>query len=159
VPESLSSAPKGYVRSTAPGDVDLEEFKQLVSAATGDPAEISKTLREALALWRGPALADVSSDLLRREKSRLEEFRLLTVERCIEAELAMGRHADLVGELEALVQADPLREGHQRQLMLALYHSGRQADALATYRASRDILAEELGIDPGQNSKHSRWRS
>jgi predicted ATPase/DNA-binding SARP family transcriptional activator len=147
--ESLSSAPKGYVLSTAPGDVDLEEFEQLVSAATGEPAEISARLREALALWRGPALADVSSDLLRGVKTRLEELRLLTVERCIEAELAIGRHADLVGEIEALVQADPLREGPRRQLMLALYRSGRQADALATYREAREVLAEELGINPG----------
>ena len=94
-------------------------------------------------------LADVSSDLLHGEKTRLEELRLLTIERRIEADLALGRHAELVGEIEALVQADPFREGPRRQLMLALYRSGRQADALATYRKTREVLAEELGIDPG----------
>lgn len=148
--ENLSSAPQGYVLRTRPDEIDLEEFERLVSATTGgDPAEISLNLRRALALWRGPALADVSSDLLQGEKSRLEELRLLTLERCIEAELALGRHLELIGELEALVQADRLREGPRRQLMLALYRSGRQADALATYRAGRELLAEELGIDPG----------
>jgi predicted ATPase/class 3 adenylate cyclase len=145
----LSSAPRGYVLRTGPGEVDLEEFERFVSAATGDPAEVSTKLRETLTLWRGPALVDVSSDLLQGEKTRLEELRLLTLERRIEADLALGHHADLVGELEALVQADALREGPRRQLMLALYRSGRQADALATYKAAREVLAEELGIDPG----------
>ena len=145
----ITRAPQGYVLQTGPGDVDLEEFERLVSAVIGDPTEVSKRLGEALALWRGPALADVSSDLLAGEKTRLEELRLLTVERRIEADLALGRHADLVGELEAQIQADPLREGPRRQLMLALYRSGRQADALATYQEARQLLAEELGIDPG----------
>ena len=145
----ITRAPQGYVLQTGPGDVDLDEFEQLVAAAAGDPAEVSKSLGKALALWRGPALADVSSDLLAGEKTRLEELRLLALERRIEADLALGRHAELVGELEALVQADPLREGPRRQLMLALYRSGRQADALATYREAREVLAEELGIDPG----------
>jgi predicted ATPase/class 3 adenylate cyclase/DNA-binding winged helix-turn-helix (wHTH) protein len=148
--QSLSSAPQGYVIRTGPGEVDLEEFERLASKATGgDPADVSLRLHEALAIWRGPALADVSSDLLQGEKTRLEQLRLLTFERRIEADLALGRHAELVGELEALVQADPLREGSRRQLMLALYRSGRQADALATYKAAREVLAEELGIDPG----------
>jgi predicted ATPase/class 3 adenylate cyclase len=147
--ENVSSAPQGYVLRTGPDEVDVEQFEQLANAATGDPAEISTRLREALSFWRGPALADVSSDLLAGEKTRLEELRLLVLERCIEADLAMGCHLEVVGELEALVQADPLREGTRRQLMLALYRSGRQADALATYRAAREILAEELGIDPG----------
>ncbi|MGO9857037.1 MAG: BTAD domain-containing putative transcriptional regulator [Acidimicrobiales bacterium] len=147
--DSLSSAPHGYVLRTGPGEVDVDQFEQLVSAATGDPAQVSTRLREALALWRGPALADVSSDLLQGEKTRLAEFRLLTQERRMEADLALGRHAEVVGELEALVQADPLREGTRRQLMLALYRSGRQADALATYKAGREVLADELGIDPG----------
>ncbi len=147
--ESLSSAPQGYVLRTGPGDVDLEEFEQLAGATVGDPAEVATRLRQALGLWRGPALADVSSDLLQGEKTRLEELRLLTLERRVEAELAMERHLELVGELEALVQSAPLREGPRRQLMLALYRSGRQADALATYKAAREVLADELGIDPG----------
>jgi predicted ATPase/DNA-binding SARP family transcriptional activator/class 3 adenylate cyclase len=145
----LPRAPQGYVLQTGPGEVDLEEFEELADVATGEPAEVSKRLREALALWRGPALADVSSDLLQGEKTRLEELRLLALERRIEADLALGHHLEVVGQLEALVQADPLREGPRRQLMLALYRSGRQADALATYREAREVLAEELGIDPG----------
>jgi hypothetical protein len=93
-------------------------------------------------------LADVRSDLLQGEKTRLEELRLLALERRIEAELALGRHNEVVGELEAFVHAHPLREGVRCQLMVALYRSGRQADALAVYRAARKVLAEELGIDP-----------
>ncbi len=147
--EDLSSAPGGYVLQTRPGDVDLHQFEHLASATTGDSADISTRLGEALALWRGPALADVSSDSLRGETTRLEELRFSTLERRIDADLALGRHLEVVGELEALVQADPLREGPRRQLMLALYRSGRQADALATYRAAQEVLAEELGIDPG----------
>ena len=147
--ENLSSAPRGYVLRTGPDEVDLAEFERLVSAATGDPAQVSMRLREALALWRGPALVDVASNLLQGEKTRFEELRLLTLERRIEADLALGRHAELVGELEHLVQADPLREGPRHQLMLALYRSGRQADALATYKEARQVLAEELGLDPG----------
>ncbi len=145
----ITRAAQGYVLQTGPGDVDLDEFEQLVGAAAADPAGVSKNLGKALALWQGPALADVSSDLLAGEKTRLEEFRLLALEKRIDADLALGRHAELVGELEGLVQADPLREGPRRQLMLALYRSGRQADALATYREAREFLAEELGIDPG----------
>jgi DNA-binding SARP family transcriptional activator/tetratricopeptide (TPR) repeat protein len=144
----LSRAPQGYVLRTGPDEVDGEEFERRASAATGGPAEVSTRLREALALWRGPALADVSSDLLHGDKTRLEELRLLITERRIEADLAIGRHLELVGELEWLVHNHPLREELRAQLMLALYRSGRQADALAVYRQTREVLAEELGIDP-----------
>ncbi len=147
--DNVSSAAQGYVIRTRPNEVDIEEFEQLAGAATGDPAEVSTRLRHALALWRGPALANVGSDLLNEEKNRLEELRQLVLSRRIEADLALGCHLELVAELEALVQADPLREGLRRQLMLALYRAGRQADALATYRAAAVVLAEELGIDPG----------
>jgi predicted ATPase/DNA-binding SARP family transcriptional activator len=146
--EALQSVPEGYALRVRPDEVDATVFASLVEGATGDPAEVTTRLGEALLLWRGPALADVRSDLLQGEKTRLEELRLLALERRIEAELALGRHDGVVGELEALVRAHPLRERTRRQLMVALYRSGRQADALAVYRAGREVLAEELGIDP-----------
>jgi DNA-binding SARP family transcriptional activator len=146
--ESLQSVPNGYALRVEPDEIDATAFAWLVEGATGEPAEVATRLREALSLWRGPALADVGSDLLREEKTRLEEMRLLALERRIEAELALGHHDAVVAELEALVLAHPLREGTRRQLMVALYRSERQADALAVYRAGREVLAEELGIDP-----------
>jgi DNA-binding SARP family transcriptional activator len=106
-------------------------------------------LGEALALWRGPALAGVAADVLAGDAARLEESRMMALERRINADLALGRHHGLVPELEALVRANPLREGLLGQLMVALYRAGRQADALAVYRRGRARLAEELGIDPG----------
>ena len=111
-------------------------------------------LREALALWRGPALADfLYEPFAQTEIARLEELRTVVVEERIEADLALGRHAELVSELEALVQAQPHRERPRAQLMLALYRSGRQADALAAYRAAREALVDELGIEPGPELK------
>jgi DNA-binding SARP family transcriptional activator len=147
-PENLQSVPEGYALRVGPGEIDATEFARLVEGATGEPAEVATRLQEALSLWRGPALADVHSDLLVGEKTRLEELRLRTLERRIDAELALGRHHEVVGELEAFVHVHPLREGIRRQLMVALYRAGRQADALAVYRAGEEVLAEELGIDP-----------
>jgi DNA-binding SARP family transcriptional activator/tetratricopeptide (TPR) repeat protein len=147
--ETLQSVPEGYALRVGPDDLDATVFASLVDGAAGEPAEVATRLEGALSLWRGPALADVRSELLRGEKTRLEELRLRALERRIDAELELGRHHEVVGELEALVHANPLREGMRRQLMIALYRSGRQADALAAYRAGRDVLAEELGIDPG----------
>ena len=116
----------------------------------GDPTAAEGALREALALWRGPALADfLYEPFAQTEIARLEELRTVALEERIDADLALGRHAELVSELEALVAAQPLRERPRAQLMLALYRSGRQADALAAYRAARETLVEELGIDPG----------
>ncbi len=148
-PEALASAPEGYLLRAWPGEVDSECFEDLLRTATGQPADVADRLGQALALWRGPVLADVPSDSLRGERARLEELHRLAHERRIEAELAMGRHLELVAELEGLVQADPLREGPRRQLMLALYRSGRRADALATHREVQEVLAGELGVDPG----------
>jgi DNA-binding SARP family transcriptional activator/tetratricopeptide (TPR) repeat protein len=145
---SLQSVPEGYVLRAGPDEVDATVFAWLVDGATGEPAAVVARLREALSLWRGPALADVRSSLLQGEKTRLEELRLLALERRIDGELALGRHSEVIAELEALVHAHPLREATRRQLMVALYRSERQADALAVYRAGREVLAEELGIDP-----------
>ena len=130
----------GYQLRVEPGTSDLDEFDQLRregtrALASGNHARAVAKLSQALALWRGPALADFSfAAFAQQEIARLDELRLATLEDRIEAELALGRHADLVGELRALVGSNPLRERLRGQLILALYRSGRQADALAEYR-------------------------
>ncbi len=118
--------------------------------ASGEAERASLTLRDALALWRGPALADLAFEpFAQTEIARLEELRLTALEARIEADLALGRQDSLVAELETLVAAHPYREGLRAQLMLALYRSGRQAEALETYRRARRTFSEELGIEPG----------
>ena len=113
--------------------------------------EAAETLRQALDLWRGPVLADLADyAFIRPEAARLEELRLAALEARIEADLALGRHDALTAELEQLAADHPLRERLHGQLMLALYRCGRQAEALAAYRRVRDLLADELGIDPGE---------
>ena len=117
--------------------------------AAPSPARASSLLREALALWRGPPLAEFGEEPFARvEAGRLEELRLAALEERIEADLALGRHAELVGELEVLIAEHPQRERLRGQLMLALYRSGRQADALEAYRDARAAL-DELGLEPG----------
>ena len=151
----IATRAPGYVLELDPEHVDVHRFSRLAQEGraaleTGDAAAAEVALREALALWRGPALADfVYEPFAQTQIARLEELRTVVVEERIDADLALGRHAELVSELEALVQAEPLRERPRAQLMLALYRSGRQADALAAYRAARETLVEELGIDPG----------
>jgi DNA-binding SARP family transcriptional activator/class 3 adenylate cyclase/tetratricopeptide (TPR) repeat protein len=150
----LVTQPPGYRLDLGTHALDLVRFEQLVadaraSLAAGRTAETANLLGEALALWCGPALAEVV--LLGRGQgaiTELEERRLAALEQRIEADLVLGRHAVLVGELEALVTAHPLREHLRGQLMLALYRCGRQAEALEVYRQTRETLAEELGIDP-----------
>ena len=108
------------------------------------------SLRAALRLCRGPALGDLGGEPFAQvEAGRLEELRLGATEDRIEADLALGRHADVVGELEALVTVHPLRERLHGQLMLALYRGGRQAEALGAYRAARQMMVRELGLEPG----------
>jgi DNA-binding SARP family transcriptional activator len=134
----------GYLIRVHPGELDLDRFEHLVEDGSAD------SLREALALWRGPALADVAYEsFAQAEIHRLEELRLLATERRIEADLATGRDAELVGELEELVREHPLREQLRALLMRALYRSGRQAEALAVYAAARGMLVDELGLEPG----------
>jgi predicted ATPase/DNA-binding SARP family transcriptional activator len=130
----------GYALQVAPDAVDLASFERLRAEGR---------FHEALALWRGPPLAEFDEDFARVEGGRLEELRLSTLEERLDADLARGRHAELVGELEALVDAHPHRERLRGQLMLALYRSGRQAEALAAYRAARFAL-DELGIEPSE---------
>ncbi len=151
----IATRAPGYVLELPPERIDLHRFERLATEGraaleTGDAASAEVGLREALALWRGPALADfVYEPFAQTQIARLEELRATVLEERIEADLALGRHVQLVAELEALVQADRLRERPRAQLMLALYRSGRQADALAAYRDARETLVEELGIDPG----------
>ena len=148
-PEVLETRAPGYVLHVAPDDFDLARFERLVAAARGlESAEKAEALREALALWRGEALAELPVEAFTGEQRRLEELRLAATEDRIDAELVNGRHADLVPELESLVSRHPLRERLRGQLMLALYHSGRQADALNAYQQARRELVE-VGLDPG----------
>jgi DNA-binding SARP family transcriptional activator len=144
----------GYLLRVEPERLDLDRFQCLVEAAQQadrDPAQAAARLRQALGLWRGPALCDVDSDALRWvEAPRLEELRLAALEARIDAELQLGLHAGLVGELHALAATHPLRERFAGQLMLGLYRCGRQADALAVFAATRQQLVEDLGLEPGQ---------
>jgi DNA-binding SARP family transcriptional activator len=147
---TLATRPPGYVLAVEPDAVDLQRFERLVGAARdADPARSSELLREALALWRGPPLAEFAEEpFARAAAGRLEELRLAALEQRVEADLELGRHAELVGELEGLVAEHPHRERLHGQLMLALYRAGRQADALAAYRRARAAL-DELGLEPG----------
>jgi WD40 repeat protein/DNA-binding SARP family transcriptional activator len=143
----------GYALRVEPSEVDRLGFETL--AAKGqqlratDPAQAAAVLREALELWRGPPFADLADAAsLQPEITRLEELRLAVVEDRVGADLDAGAARDVVGELEALLAEHPLREGLWGLLMVALYRSGRQADALAAFERARRLLADELGIDP-----------
>jgi predicted ATPase/DNA-binding SARP family transcriptional activator len=146
----------GYAIRVQPDQVDASRFERLVAAGrealqAGEAAAAAGRFGEALGLWRGRALADVAEvEPLALEAARLEELRLVATEGRAEADLALGRAAEVTGELERLVAEYPVRERLWRLLVLALYRGGRQADALAAYRRARDMLAEELGIEPGE---------
>ena len=146
----LVTRPPGYLLEVEPEALDLQRFERLVAEARkADPARASTLLREALGLWRGPPLAEFGEEPFARvEAGRLQDLRLAALEERIEADLALGRHAELVGELEVLIAEHPQRERLRGQLMLALYRSGRQAEALEAYREARAAL-DELGIEPG----------
>jgi DNA-binding SARP family transcriptional activator/class 3 adenylate cyclase len=152
----LRTQPPGYVLDLTGHTLDLAEFQLLRDEgldvlARGDPAAAAVVLRQALAIWRGPAASDVAAEMgLQAALARLEEQRLTTLEQRIEVDLTLGRHAELAGELEGLVRIHPLRERLCGQLIIALYRCGRQAAALDAYRQARLILAEELGIDPSR---------
>jgi DNA-binding SARP family transcriptional activator len=152
----LVTRDRGYQLRVNQGYLDAAAFEQGLTGgraalAAGRPAEAAERLRNALDLWRGPVLADLTDyAFIRPEAARLEELRLAALEDRIDADLALGRHHALTAELERLVGEHPLRERLHGQLMLALYRCGRQADALAAYRRVRDLLAGELGIDPGE---------
>jgi predicted ATPase/DNA-binding SARP family transcriptional activator/tetratricopeptide (TPR) repeat protein len=149
--EALESGPGGYRLALDPGQVDAVAFERLVTGAraAGDPAARAETLRRALAMWRGSALADVSTaSFAATPIARLEGLRVEAVEERVEADIALGRAARLVPELEELTALHPLRERLRGQLMRSLYAAGRQADALTVYEDARRTLAESLGVDP-----------
>jgi DNA-binding SARP family transcriptional activator len=148
----LVRLPPGYLLRVGPDELDVDWFERLVADASGkQPAERAERLRSALALWRGPALADFTYEPFAQTAiARLEELRLAALEERIDADLALGRHAELVGELEALVAENSLRERLRGQLMRALYLSGRQTEALAVYRDGALLLREELGLEPSE---------
>jgi DNA-binding SARP family transcriptional activator/tetratricopeptide (TPR) repeat protein len=152
--DRLLTRPVGYLFRAAPDEVDVQRFERLLAGgrealARGTAEEAAGTLRRALSLWRGPALADFRFDpFAQAEIARLEELRLVCVEERVEADLALGAAGELVGELQRLTAEQPLRERLRGQLMLALYRSDRQADALEAYRELRGLFAEELGLEP-----------
>ncbi|SDM14599.1 AfsR/SARP family transcriptional regulator [Nonomuraea jiangxiensis] len=151
--EILSRSP-GYELRLAPEDSDFHSFEQLVQDAKSltqrNPVEAAAKLRQALTLWRGPALSGIVSRVLESKARRLDEARLAAQETCFDIELGLGRHHELIGELTDLVERSPLRERLRGQLMLALHRSGRQAEALEVYRVGREHLVAELGLEPGE---------
>jgi DNA-binding SARP family transcriptional activator len=153
-PAAIETRAPGYVLHVSPDQLDLGRFERLAedgrnALAQGEAERAATLLREAVALWRGPPLADLAYEPFAQPSiSRLEEIRLAAIEQRIDADLQLGRHAALVAELEPLVAEDPTREGLRAQLMLALYRSGRQAEALDLYRRGRDELVARFGIEP-----------
>src|SRR5919109_3096332 len=154
-PERVLTRPPGYELRVDEGELDVARFESLVTAAreqlsAGNARAAAKGLREALELWRGPALREFRSESFAElAAARLEDQRLAAVEDRLQAELDSGEAARVVPELEELVTAEPLRERPRELLMLALYRAGRQADALDLYRRTRDLFVNELGIEPG----------
>ena len=153
--EVITTTTAGYRLRVRDDELDAAQFERLVEdgrrvLANGQPHHATTILREALAIWRGPALADLAFEPFARvEVNRLEEERLAAVEARIEADLAVGQHAEIVAELQQLAAANPTRERLASQLMLALYRCGRQTDALEAYRDARRVLVSEIGVEPG----------
>jgi YVTN family beta-propeller protein len=153
---SLVTMPGGYMLDAVPGDVDVWQFRDLAGRSSGalergDVTTAVTLVTSALALWRGAALADVrDAPFAVLAGQRLEDERLTAVEKLVEARLRLGYHRELVPELEALIAGSPYRECFHAQLMLALYRSGRQAEALAAFRRARELMVAEFGIEPGR---------
>ena len=161
--ERIESKAPGYVMHTEPNEVDVLRFERLLRRARRhvgiDPAKAVPTFDEALSLWRGPPLADLADQpSLAAVASRLEDLRLRATEDLIGARLALGEHAVVIADLEALIASHPLRERSWGALMLAQYRAGRQGEALATFDRARIMLAEELGIDPSSELRELHER-
>lgn len=162
--EKLVTRPGGYVLDIQDEDIDARRFEGLIARGrreleSGSPETAARRFRAALELWRGDPLGDLRYETFARtEAARLDEFRLIALESRIEADLRLGRHFECIGELEVLVEEEPLRERPRAQLMLALYRSGRQADALDAYRSARAALVDELGIEPGPDLRELHGR-
>jgi DNA-binding SARP family transcriptional activator len=154
--EVLVTQPPGYALRLEDRQLDADRFSSLAAEgraalAAGGAEEAATLLREALALWRGPPLAEFTFDAFARDEiTRLDELYLATLEDRIDADLSLGRHDEAVAELQTLIARDPLRERLRGQLMIALYRSGRQADALQAYQSARAVLREELGLEPSR---------
>ena len=153
----LVTRPPGYALRVEPSELDLARFERLrAEARRSGPRGAAAKLREALALWRGPPFADLAYEpCVQAESARLEDLRLAALEERIDADLAAGRHADIVGELETLIGRAPVRERLRGQLMLALYRSARQAEALHAYQAARRELATSSGSSRAASSSGS----
>jgi DNA-binding SARP family transcriptional activator len=152
--DALATRSPGYVLRVGPEELDLARFERLVAEArAAQPAQSAEKLRVALALWRGAPLADLAHEDFAAEVARLEELRIAALEERIEADLALGRQTELVSELEGLVTTHPYRERLHGQLMLALYRSGRQTEALERFQELRRLLDDELGLEPGEPLK------
>ena len=153
-PSVIETRSPGYVIRLSPEQLDLDRFASRTEEASqaldrGEAERAADLLRQALALWRGNPLADLEYESFARSSvERLEEMRLAALEQLIEAELALGRHREVVGTVESLARDHPLRERFHGQLMLALYRSGRQPEALEVYRRTREALVEEFGVEP-----------
>ncbi|GIE99468.1 AfsR/SARP family transcriptional regulator [Paractinoplanes rishiriensis] len=151
-PDRIRHGAGGYTLVIHPGERDLDRVEDLVRAAraTADPRGRAAKLADALATWRGTPMAEFAGlSAVRALTDRLADYRATVLEMRVDADLELGRHADLVGELAEAVAHHPLRERFAAQLMLALYRCGRQAEALAVYRRTRDRLVAELGVEPG----------
>lgn len=160
----LRTQPPGYQLDVDPSDIDLYEFRRLARAgrrriADGDQAGGAALLRAGLELWRGAALADLVENGMRwPEIAAIEDERLSALEDRLDAELACGRHREITSELEVLTATDPPRERLCHQFMVALYRSGRQADALRVYRRTRAALIDGLGLEPGRELRELQRR-
>ena len=161
----VATRPPGYMLRVEPHALDLDRFERLVEAGRtllerGAPGAASDRLRSALSLWRGPPLSDFTyASFAQAAIARLEEVRLLALELRIEADLARGRHDDLIGELNALIVEHPLRERLRRQLMVALYRAGRQVEALGVYKDARKRSSTSSRSNPARRSGSSSARS
>src|SRR5437773_2254951 len=155
-PERLVTRPPGYLLRVDEGEFDLQRLEALIdegrrALASQEPRAAAAALHEGLALFRGAPLEDLAyAPFAQAESGRLDDVRLTALELRIDADLELGRDTELIGELQALVAMHPLRERFWAQLMLALYRSGRQGEALDGFDRARRALAEQLGVDPGQ---------
>ena len=154
-PEAIITRMPGYLLQVASGQLDSHVFAQLTARAetlsrSGETAAAAGLLRQALELWRGPTLSGITSRPLTARATQLDEARLAALETCFDLDLRLGRHHQVIAEIVTLVAEHPLRERLRGLLMLALYRSGRQAEALEVYRVGRDLLIDELGLEPGE---------
>lgn len=151
---AIVTEPPGYRLRVLPGELDADQFERLIAEGSealgaGEAERAAETFAEALTLWHGPPFADFAAEpFARAEIARLEQLRLRALEERIEAQLSLGRHTEVLAELPTLIDQHPLEERLRAQLMVALYRSGRQADALAAYQDFRRLLGDELGLDP-----------